>query len=506
MKQAQGRFVAVCHGMIFYILFFFSVFARAQSTDAHVCPNAEFNRQSWMEDFSQLTAGMSSHYANLEFAIHDRHMDLPQLRKDTEGKLQASCDEHDARSAIESFLKAFGDGHLVVDWPKASSSPAATTGTESTDLCSRLGYKKQQFKPGIEFSQLPQFASLGGDEDEWFPGGILRLGNTRVGVIRMAIFSEHSFPEVCERVVAEKHLAASDKCDDKCDDGIAVETGNRLTAALVRRSEQLQAAGAAAILVDITNNGGGSDWVESVMRSLSRVPLHESRLAFIKHEHWTKELQDELEQVKADEKQGAGSKDILQEAAARLQLGIARSKEPCDRNNIWIDGRISCSLLVPDLLFASGLLPYAEAGSFASLESRSDLFHPLQYVYTESSDRLPLYVVQNAHTWSAAELFSAVLQDNGGAVILGEVTGGAGCGYTNDGIPTTLKNSHADVKMPDCVRLRKDGSNENRGVTPDVWVPWAAQDNAYIHAAKLFGALQTVIRTGSKEGMNETHP
>jgi C-terminal processing protease CtpA/Prc len=162
-------------------------------------------------------------------------------------------------------------------------------------------------------------------------------------------------------------------------------------------------------------------------------------------------------------------------------------------------------LLVTDVLSNGGILPYAEPRSFASLESKTTLFHPLRYAYTESSERLPLYVAVDGDTWSAAEYFAAVLQDNGAATIVGEVTGGAGCGYTNGGIPTTLKNSHAAVKMPDCVRLRKDGSNEVSGITPDVLVPWSKHDSAYLRAEKLFQSLLTAVAPQQNEGRHEAH-
>jgi len=55
---------------------------------------------------------------------------------------------------------------------------------------------------------------------------------------------------------------------------------------------------------------------------------------------------------------------------------------------------------------------------------------------------------------SAAEEFAAVLQDKGAAVIMGTCTGGAGCGHTNGGTPTTLTNSRAVLQLPDCVRFR----------------------------------------------------
>ena len=475
----------------------------AQSNQPAACAHPGFNPRPWLEDFAQLTAEMSVHYANLEYAVQERRMDLPQLRRDTEAKVSQSCDEQDARKALESFFKAFGDGHLVIDWPKPAAPAEVAKPAESQSLCTRLGYKKFGFKPGIDFASLPPsngvpvFTDFGGAEADWFPGGVLRMNDTvRLGVLRMPIFSEHAYPGACEQTIQEMRLQNSDKCDEQCEDRIEIATANRLTAAMVRRVEQLKAAGATAILVDITRNGGGSDWVEPLPRQLSRVPLREAPSGFIKHEHWTKQLKEKLGNVETDLKNGSQPKDVLEEKAARLRSAITRSQEHCDRSQVWVDGKLPCSLLVNDVFFGgSNLLQYAVPGSFASLQSKTDLFYPLDYNYTESSDRLPLYVVVDAGTGSAAEYFPAVLQDNGAATIIGEVTGGAGCGYTNGGIPTTLKNSQATVKMPDCVRYRKNGMNEVAGVTPDVLVPWSTHDSPYIKAQQVLRSLTAIVGT-----------
>jgi hypothetical protein len=481
-------------GALLAFVCFAVVSARAQSPASGVCANAGFDTRPWLEDFDQLTAEMTAHYSGLEFAVQQRHMDLPGLRRETAAKLAQSCNEADARQVLMKFLDSFGDGHLELDWPQAAPVSTEPKASEAPSLCARLDYKKRPFKIGVDFSQLPQFTSVGGEEAEWFPGGILRLGgDARLGVIRIAIFSEHWFPEACEQAVRLLHLEKTDKCDEQCENSIEREAGNVLTAAIVKRAQQLQAAGATALFVDIAHNGGGSNWVEAPPRVLSRVPLRESHFGFIKREHWTKQLKDQLADVESDLKKGSGPKDVLQEAATRLRSGIARTQEPCDRSQVWTDGTLPCSLLVTDVLFNGGILPYAQPGSFASLESKTTLFHPLSYTYTESSARLPLYVAVDGDTWSAAEYFAAILQDNKAATILGEVTGGAGCGYTNGGIPTALKNSHATVKMPDCVRLRKDGSNEVSGITPDVLVPWSKHDSAYQRAEKMYHALLAVF-------------
>jgi hypothetical protein len=68
-------------------------------------------------------------------------------------------------------------------------------------------------------------------------------------------------------------------------------------------------------------------------------------------------------------------------------------------------------------------------------------------------------------TWSAAEEFAAVLQDNRAALIVGAPTGGADCGHTDGGTPTTFAQSREVLKLPDCVRLRATattGSNDTK--------------------------------------------
>ncbi len=476
------------------------VHLQAQPNATQACPKPGFDARLWVEDFRQLLTEMSAHYADLDYAVEGRHMDLPGLRRETEAKLNGSCDEREAKQALQSFLRSFGDGHLGIEWPQTGTHPAPE---KTGSLCSRLGYEKKTLNPGIDFSQLPQFSSIGGEGADWFPGGILTLNeNQKLGVVRIPIFGESWFPDACEQVVKGMHLENSE-CDQKCKKKIQYATGNFLTAAVMKRSAEIQSAGVSAILVDITQNEGGSDWVGPVVRSFSAIPLQESPWGFIKHEHWTKELQERLSDVEDDLKKGKEPKQTLREAVARLRSGIALSQEKCDRSDVWSGGKLRCSLVVSGLLYSSGVLPYAAPGSFATLQSQSTLFHPLDYAYTESSARPRLYVVVDSHTWSSAEYFAFLLQDNGAATILGEVTGGAGCRFTNGGIPTTLKNSQAQVKMPDCVHFRKDGSNANAGVTPDVLVPWSGHDTPYLRAQKLYRSLVAVITSGSKEASHE---
>jgi len=108
-------------------------------------------------------------------------------------------------------------------------------------------------------------------------------------------------------------------------------------------------------------------------------------------------------------------------------------------------------------------------------------------------------VLVDQGTWSSAEYFAAMLRDNNAATIIGAPTGGAGCGYTNGGIQTFLKNSRAKVKIPDCVRLRADGTNEVAGITPDVLIPWRPNDSRYQRVKRVSDALSKHINTKTKK-------
>jgi len=439
--------------------------ARGQSSKT--TPPGSFDPAPWVEDFHQLLREMSSHYANLEWAIQERHMDLPQLRQQTEAKLGEARNEEDARRILNQFVESFGDGHLQIRWPKAQESKPASS-TSGQGLCARLDYN-EHLSPGLDFSLLSSFTPLDSEDARVFPSGILRLPSAKaIGVLRIGLFSEHAYPEVCERAVRKLNLDESKDCDEKCSDRLQLETGNLLTAALARQEIVFRKAGATAVLIDIARNGGGSDWVDATLGSLSAVALSNSPGAFIKHEHWTKQLQERLQEVEADRRKSPKPNASLEDAAACLRKAIAESRQPCDRTNVWYTGKSNCSLLVKGCSYKS----------------------PTQYDYSESADRLPMYVVVDHDTWSAAEYFAALLQDNHAATIVGELTGGAGCGYTDGGIPTKLKNSGAEVKMPDCVRFRADGSNEVNGITPDVLVPWARRDSPYQRVKKLQSAVE----------------
>lgn len=94
----------------------------------------------------------------------------------------------------------------------------------------------------------------------------------------------------------------------------------------------------------------------------------------------------------------------------------------------------------------------------------------------------------NKKTASAAEDIVGRLKDSKAALIIGERTAGAGCGFTNGGINLKLKNSGLIVKIPDCARYLRDGTNEVEGISPDIEI-----DMSRMKSFEFISQLRTIF-------------
>ena len=448
--------------------------------------------EQWLEDFRQLLGEMSSHYANLDSAVKDRRIDLAEIRKTAETRIAAAKTDGEAKAAIDWFLRQFGDGHARVDWSKSESVKE-----KPRPICERLGYTRRD-AGGLDFSKVDGFTALNDADSLYFPAGILRLSDKRKpGMLRIHLFTETAHPELCTQAQKELGIADGAECGSDCFHRMQIRTGNLLTAALERRIEALQRAGATAIVVDLTGNGGGNDWVEPAARVLTPVPLRSPRVAFLRHPHWSNQLRQHLHDIEADLRDKAEPRAVLKEAADTIRTALKEAEKPCDRSGVWSDAptKPDCSLVVAEGIHSTGVLAYAKPGTFAeTLRSRGRLFYPSQYSYREGLNRLPLIVVTDGGTASASELFVASMRDNNAARIIGTPTNGSGCGYTDGGIAASLKHSGGTVKLPDCIRLRADGTNEVLGIIPDVLVPWGWRDSRYQRAMNVVRVLETVVK------------
>ena len=452
-----------------------------------------------MEDLHALMRELSSHYANLDYAVRERRMDLVALARRAETRIRAAKSDDDARRAIRSFLNAFGDGHLEVEW---TPKPPTVEKADHRSLCERLGYAERDMG-GVDFTRVEGFTPIADGDSGDFPGGVARLvGGHRIGVLRIHLFMEKAHPRLCEAARAALGLAEDATCDEGCEDRLEVAVANRLTAALERRLRALAHAGAEAVLIDISGNGGGSDWVMPAVRVMTPTPIPLGDLGVVRHAHWVKQLEGRVTSLEADlAANGDLDHGAIARGIAKLRGAIAEVQTPCDQSAIWVDGaaKPSCTQLVR----VPPVLAYAKPESLRARKSPEDVFAPSRYAYHEGSNALPLAVLVDAWTASAAEDFAEMLQDQHAAVIVGAETLGAGCGFTSGGIPTVLPRSGARVRISDCARLRADGSNAVGGVMPDVVMPLIPKDSPYQRAKKVALGLDKAwpLLAGKRKGL-----
>ena len=449
-----------------------------------------YDAAKWREDFAQARQELARSYANLDWVVAERKIDLQALVERTEQGLATAKDDEEAMKVLTQFLDTFGDGHVYLVPPQRTEAGAAPATAAATDMktCRDMGYQPiPRGREGIDFGVTGRYEALTNEDAATLPAGVLKAGGRTLGVIRIGLFAEQAFPILCER----EHPAPA-PCDSACEQKIFTRVGKTLTRTFVRQVQVLAAKKVDAIVIDITGNRGGTDWAEAAARVLTRPGVAAPRISFIKHPHWVKGMDSRLNDIDLDLKRttiGAAQRAWLLAARAELIKSRALAAEPCERDAIWKNQRV-CPLLVPGRLHSTGLEATPRALDLRGYEAEWVHYNPARYESSEAWQGKLAILVDN-NTVSAAELFAATLKDNDRATLIGIPTRGAGCGYTDGGIPLTLKHSGVQIKVPDCARLRANGENEVAGLVPDVLVPWRGNDSPYQRAARALAALES---------------
>ncbi len=461
----------------------------------------EFSKAAWLEDYQALKRFLESGYANLDSARQAKNVDLVALDAKTRQSLERATSDGEAKEILKRFLQAFDDLHLKlgeVDKPATENQPdpALSLSASGAEVCKSLGFRERSNRFSLAFDAVPGFQMVSTDKDV-FAMAILQLDNSRrFGLLRLTLFSPDAFPKVCETGWEEFRRTLKADCDGACRWRFYAFVHNRLTETLAAQVKALQARQIAGLIVDIAGNGGGTEWADSVARLLAAKPLKSPRQGSVRHARDIARFELQLQLIESDLKRNqvnAEQRKLLTQAQERIAAALheARTASPCERPDIWTSpaGGKNCSSLKTVPSFSSGVFDYAPRHLLAGLEAKSALFNPSYYQYQESVFNGPLFVLLDRKTASASEYFAALLQDNGAAQILGERTLGVGCGYTNGGIKWVLPNSRLRVWMPDCIRYRKDGSNEYEGVMPDSAI-WTKDDDKSARLEKLLRVLR----------------
>lgn len=446
-----------------------------------------FDAKPWLEDLAQAKAALGAKYANLEWAEFEREADLSRLFADAQGRIAAASSDADARAAFDRMALRLGDGHVLFEWPQRAAAPAGRG--EPTDLCAGLGYS-ERMRARTMAEHAPGYAVLQTPQSDEFPAGIVEAGGKRVGVLKVPLFSANGWPTLCRQAVTALAIAPDKPCDDGCSDRIQLWAERRLTRDFAAQVRALEAAGAEVLAVDITYNGGGSEWAEAAARMLTPIRLTSERDGFVRGEHWVGALTKREAELRTWAGRTSGAdRSLLLRLADAAAADRKTAATPCDSTPIWRGEPPTC----PWLGEQHSRLRSADPNPLRDKPWGPAVFDPVKYGFDEGVWRGPLIVVVDGETWSAAEEFAAVLQDNKAAVIMGAPTGGAGCGHTDGGTPTTLAHSGGVLLVPDCVRWRADGSNEVMGIQPDLLVGFRRYDGPHRMALRFAEALPAAV-------------
>jgi C-terminal processing protease CtpA/Prc len=167
---------------------------------------------------------------------------------------------------------------------------------------------------------------------------------------------------------------------------------------------------------------------------------------------------------------------------------------------VWEEQRpfapAGCSRLI-DVGFASGAIAEMAPSSYHDRRAAQKIYWPAAVDPWRGSWTGRVYVLANATSYSAAEMFAAVMKDNAIAKIVGVRTGGDGCGFMEDTPPVVLPHSRLRFRMPNCVRLRADGSSEVAGIAPDLPIAAIDGESPRARAARL---LATIVGDAKSSG------
>ena len=95
-----------------------------------------FDTAPWIDDLREVRAGMLDKYANFEWAVFEREVNLAALFDETESRLRDAGSDAEAKAIIDRAIRSIGDGHLRVKWPEGSARASAA----AAEVCGPPGY------------------------------------------------------------------------------------------------------------------------------------------------------------------------------------------------------------------------------------------------------------------------------------------------------------------------------------------------------------------------------
>jgi len=444
-----------------------------------------FRREDWLADFEAVKAALTTGYPSLEWHA-ERGMDLAAHERRARERLAAANDDTAARVALERFVANFGDGHLELSW----AEPSPKTESSPPPICSGLGYVSRPDTSAVA-SGLAGYTAIGTGGANVSTGTFV-AGKKKIGVLRISLFMADA--ALCERAIHQLNVGARPSCGEQCLADVAHRTEALLVEFMEAAVRDLVAAKVDLILVDVAGNGGGNDSAIAAARMLTAAPLASPRMTFVRSEARAADLRENAVGLRTHlESANPRARKFLEPLVRKLDQAAVESSQRCDLSPLWQGRTVSCSNLLSAPFFAGGLIGEELPEEFRGAPWAEQVSLTAQYQFTPALWTGPLMVLVDGGSGSATELFTAMLQDGGRVRVIGAPTAGAGCGWTLPRKPVELPRTHGRITMPDCARVRRDGTNELDGIQPDVLIGFRRFDSTPQRVRRLQAALPTVF-------------
>lgn len=213
---------------------------------------ATYDPRAWRADYEHLKRELAQRYANLDWMVEHRRMDLKALDAETAAAIDGAHSRVLAVLALRRFVRAFKDPHLKLVWADRSQvaepASAGPTTPPTVASCEAAGYEDDDHAFRFRFDGLAEWAPM---RSGAVPTGV--AGD--LGVLRIAAFGEDRYAAICDQVFRPGLTARE----------LQLAVRARLQQELIAALEELKARGAKRLLVDISGNGGGTEWVTDVV-------------------------------------------------------------------------------------------------------------------------------------------------------------------------------------------------------------------------------------------------
>jgi len=220
---------------------------------------ATYDAKAWRADFEHLKREMAQRYANLDWIVSQRRLDVRALDAETSAAIDNAHSRVFAFLAVRRFIRTFNDPHLRLVFAdrSAANTPAAAVPSTSADdaagpSCEDAGYEASDTAFRFGFDQFDGWTPL---RSGHFPTGIAR----DAGVLRIASFGEDQYSATC-RAVFRPGIGAR---------ALQLAVRTRLQQALSEAINDLKSRSVRYLVVDISGNGGGTEWVTEVVGLLT---------------------------------------------------------------------------------------------------------------------------------------------------------------------------------------------------------------------------------------------